>query len=379
MKVDDTWNIVIQVDRDGKFLRKYQTIVQERNILFDEYLDNLIDKEDYEESKWSLCQDDDRLLGLFAFKYDKTSQTSQGEAERSDAKLSGPDIPIKIMIVNRGIVKKTKTLDFSTADGLESILNFNVSGQTGKDDYKRKYLDFCAKSGYLPTLFFIQSDRLTKLKPHKIENQTRQTLFTQNFLVIKHGLQIIYGKLDSIFKVNMAALKELELGKLIDTSFFRKKLESNDMLLYFKTIDLSVLQDSLTERDFKISHVATIDPQGFMAITDRAKDVIKSGGEWISSIEVENVATDHPKVSEAAVIGHFHPKWSERPLACVVLKPGKVPQPEAFAAHLLQNGFAKWQVPDDVAFVDAIPLGATGKMQKMKLREQFKDHRLPTA
>ena len=136
--------------------------------------------------------------------------------------------------------------------------------------------------------------------------------------------------------------------------------------------------DPLVDGWFPTGDVATIDPDGFMQITDRSKDVIKSGGEWISSIDVENIAVAHPAVAMAACIGVRHPKWDERPLLVVVKKPGAELTREDLLAFY-EGKVAKWQVPDDVAFVDAIPLGATGKMQKMKLREQFKDHRLPTA
>ncbi len=136
--------------------------------------------------------------------------------------------------------------------------------------------------------------------------------------------------------------------------------------------------DPLVDGWFPTGDVATIDADGFMQITDRSKDVIKSGGEWISSIDIENIAMAHPAVAMAACIGVRHPKWDERPLLVVVRKPGAEVTAEALLAFY-DGKVAKWQVPDDVAFVDAIPLGATGKMQKMKLREQFKDHRLPTA
>ena len=122
---------------------------------------------------------------------------------------------------------------------------------------------------------------------------------------------------------------------------------------------------------FPTGDVATIDADGYMQITDRSKDVIKSGGEWISSVDLENALMAHPDVAEAAVIAIPDPKWSERPLACIVLKPGKQPQPEAFAAHLLQHGFAKWQVPDPYEFIDAVPRTSTGKFYKLKLRERF--------
>ena len=129
---------------------------------------------------------------------------------------------------------------------------------------------------------------------------------------------------------------------------------------------------------FPTGDVATIDPDGFMQITDRSKDVIKSGGEWISSIDVENIAMAHPAVAMAACIGVAHPKWDERPLLVVTKKPGHEVTREQLLAFY-EGKVAKWQIPDDVVFVDTIPLGATGKMQKMKLREQFKNHPLPSA
>jgi len=129
---------------------------------------------------------------------------------------------------------------------------------------------------------------------------------------------------------------------------------------------------------FPTGDVATIDPDGFMQITDRSKDVIKSGGEWISSIDVENIAMAHPAVAMAACISVPHPKWDERPLLVVMKRPGAEVTRDALLAFY-EGKIAKWQVPDDVVFVDAIPLGATGKMQKIKLREQFRDHKLPTA
>jgi fatty-acyl-CoA synthase len=129
---------------------------------------------------------------------------------------------------------------------------------------------------------------------------------------------------------------------------------------------------------FPTGDVATIDADGFMQITDRSKDVIKSGGEWISSIDLENIAMAHPAVHEAAVISCHHPKWDERPLLVVVKKP----EAQVSAQELLaffDGRIAKWQIPDDVVFVADIPHTATGKIQKLKLREQFKAHCLPTA
>jgi fatty-acyl-CoA synthase len=118
--------------------------------------------------------------------------------------------------------------------------------------------------------------------------------------------------------------------------------------------------------------VANMDPQGFVRITDRTKDLIKSGGEWISSVDLENALMGHPAVAEAAVIAIPDPKWSERPLACVVLKAGQSASPDEFNARLLTQGFAKWQLPDRYEFIDAIPRTSTGKFWKLKLRERFK-------
>ena len=136
--------------------------------------------------------------------------------------------------------------------------------------------------------------------------------------------------------------------------------------------------DPLREGWFPTGDVAKIDADGYMIITDRSKDVIKSGGEWIGSIDLENIAMAHPGVAMAACIAAFHPKWDERPLLVVVRKPGAELSREELLAFY-EGKIAKWWTPDDVVFVDAIPLGATGKMQKNKLREQFKDHRLPGA
>jgi 3-(methylthio)propionyl---CoA ligase len=129
---------------------------------------------------------------------------------------------------------------------------------------------------------------------------------------------------------------------------------------------------------FPTGDVVTIDPDGYMQITDRSKDVIKSGGEWISSIDIENIAMAHPAVQMAACVGMRHPKWDERPIVAVVKKPSaQVTREELLKFY--EGKIAKWQIPDDVVFVDAIPLGATGKMLKTRLREVLKDYRLPTA
>ncbi len=141
---------------------------------------------------------------------------------------------------------------------------------------------------------------------------------------------------------------------------------------YFKGEGGDPLQDGW----FPTGDVATIDGDGYMQITDRSKDVIKSGGGWISSIDIENIAMAHPAVAMAACVGMPHPKWDERPIVAVVKKPGAEVTREALLAFY-EGKTAKWQIPDDVVFVEAIPLGATGKMLKTRLREQLKDYALP--
>jgi fatty-acyl-CoA synthase len=143
---------------------------------------------------------------------------------------------------------------------------------------------------------------------------------------------------------------------------------------YFK--DDSEILDA--EGFFDTGDVGTIDRCGYLNITDRSKDVIKSGGEWISSIELENLAVGHPQIAEAAVIGVRHPKWDERPLLVVVLKEGQSASKSDVLAFL-EGKIAKWWMPDDVVFIAEIPHTATGKIKKTALRERFKDYVLPTA
>jgi fatty-acyl-CoA synthase len=142
---------------------------------------------------------------------------------------------------------------------------------------------------------------------------------------------------------------------------------------YFKGGEEGALQDGW----FPTGDVASIDPEGYMQITDRSKDVIKSGGEWIGSIELENVAMAHPAVEQAACIGVFHPKWDERPLLVVVRKAGAALSREELIQSF-DGKVAKWWTPDDVVFVDALPVGATGKILKNEIRNQLKHHKLPT-
>jgi fatty-acyl-CoA synthase len=146
---------------------------------------------------------------------------------------------------------------------------------------------------------------------------------------------------------------------------------------YFKSSESPLVSVNGERGWFPTGDVAAIDADGFMFITDRSKDVIKSGGEWISSIELENIAIAHPAVHEAAVIACRHPKWDERPLLVVVPKPGATISREELLAFF-EGRVAKWQIPDDVAVVAELPHTATGKLLKLKLREQFKDHVLPT-
>ena len=141
---------------------------------------------------------------------------------------------------------------------------------------------------------------------------------------------------------------------------------------YFR-VDADILDD---EGFFDTGDVATIDPHGYMRITDRSKDVIKSGGEWISSIDLENLAVGHPAVAEAAVIGVYHPKWDERPLLIIQLKPGQKVTREDIL-KFMDGKIAKWWMPDDVVFVEGIPHTATGKILKTALRDQFKTYSFP--
>ena len=144
---------------------------------------------------------------------------------------------------------------------------------------------------------------------------------------------------------------------------------------YFRDDDATI--EAFHDGWFATGDVATIDPHGYMEITDRAKDVIKSGGEWISSITLENTAVAHPDLQEAAVIAAAHPRWGERPLLIVVARPDATVG-KADILAFLEGKVAAWWLPDDVVFVDELPHTATGKIQKSRLRDMFKDHPLPT-
>ncbi len=144
---------------------------------------------------------------------------------------------------------------------------------------------------------------------------------------------------------------------------------------YFKREDENPLDD---DGWFPTGDVATWDRYGYMKITDRTKDVIKSGGEWISTIELENAATGHPQISQAAVIGVYHPKWEERPLMLAIPMSNAIINKQELL-DFLGKKFAKWQLPDDIVFVDELPLTATGKIKKTAIRDAYKDYKLPTA
>ncbi|HLW77934.1 MAG TPA: hypothetical protein VKS01_13145, partial [Bryobacteraceae bacterium] len=137
-------------------------------------------------------------------------------------------------------------------------------------------------------------------------------------------------------------------------------------------------QESFLDGWFRTGDVATIDAEGYIQIMDRTKDLVKSGGEWISSVDLENAIMAHPKVAEAAVIGVAHPRWEERPVAAVAPLEqfrGKITKQEIL--DFLQGKVAKWWLPDDVVFIDAVPKTSVGKFNKRALREQFKDYKLP--
>ncbi|MET0876439.1 MAG: long-chain fatty acid--CoA ligase, partial [Tardiphaga sp.] len=158
-------------------------------------------------------------------------------------------------------------------------------------------------------------------------------------------------------------------------TFGRLMVKGPSVSKAYYRVEGEILDD---EGYFDTGDVATIDAHGYMRITDRSKDVIKSGGEWISSIDLENLAVGHPKVAEAAVIGVYHPKWDERPLLIVQLKADQKATREDILSYM-DGKIAKWWMPDDVVFVEAIPHTATGKILKTALRDQFKTYSLPTA
>ena len=191
----------------------------------------------------------------------------------------------------------------------------------------------------------------------------------------RYRVQIKQGR--PVFGVDMKIVDEQGQALAHDGKAFGELMVRGPWITsgYFK-LDYSEAHDN--DGWFATGDVCTIDPDGYMEVTDRSKDVIKSGGEWISSIDLENQAMGHPDVMQAAVIGVAHPKWDERPLLIVVPAAGKTPDLVSINAYL-SDKVAKWWLPDDMIVVESLPLGATGKVLKTKLREQFGGHILPTA
>jgi fatty-acyl-CoA synthase len=203
------------------------------------------------------------------------------------------------------------------------------------------------------------------------------TLQTRHLSLPENEQQAILEKQGhAIFGVDMKIVDDSGKELPWDGKTFGNLLVKGPWVLenYFKGEGGDVLQDGW----FPTGDVATISPDGYMQITDRSKDVIKSGGEWIGSIDLENIAVAHPAVMQAACIGVFHPKWDERPLLIVVKRPGAEVSKEELL-QFFEGKIAKWWMPDDVAFVDSLPMGATGKILKNKMRDHFKDYKLPTA
>ena len=257
------------------------------------------------------------------------------------------------------------------SNGLKfSTLNRTVIGgsacppamiQTFMDDYGVEVLHAWGMTELSPlgTLCTLKNKHLTLSEPEQMKIRLKQ------------------GR--AIFGVDMKIVDDAGKDLPHDGKAFGDLLVKGPWVVaeYFKSEGGSPLvKDSLGVEWFPTGDVATIDSDGYMQITDRSKDVIKSGGEWISSIDIENIAVAHPSVLMAACIGVKHPKWDERPIVAVVKKPdAQVSREELLAFY--EGKTAKWQIPDDVVFVDSIPIGATGKMLKTKLREQLKDYVLP--
>jgi fatty-acyl-CoA synthase len=208
-------------------------------------------------------------------------------------------------------------------------------------------------------------------------------LGTTGGLLVKHlslpkeeQRKILQKQGHAIFGVDMKIVDDDGIELPWDGKSFGHLLVKGPWIVasYFRQEGGDVLQDGW----FPTGDVATIDPDGFMQITDRSKDVIKSGGEWIGSIDLENIAMGHPAVMQAACIGVAHPKWDERPLLLVVRRPGATVTREELLGFF-EGKIAKFWMPDDVVFVDALPIGGTGKIQKNKLRDQYKEHLRPVA
>ena len=206
---------------------------------------------------------------------------------------------------------------------------------------------------------------------------TASTLQTKHLALSEEEQQaILETQGHAIYGVDMKIVDDAGLELPWDGKTYGNLLVKGPWIIssYYKNEGGDVLQDGW----FPTGDVATISADGYMRITDRSKDVIKSGGEWIGTIDLENIAMAHPSVLQAACIGVVHPKWDERPLLIVVKKPGMEVDKEELI-KFYEGKIAKWWTPDDVAFVEALPIGATGKVLKNKIREQFKEYKLPTA
>ena len=206
---------------------------------------------------------------------------------------------------------------------------------------------------------------------------TTSTLQSQHFaLSPEEQLTVLAKQGHTIYGVDMKIVDENGKELPWDGKTSGRLLVKGPWIIssYFKQAGGDVLEDGW----FPTGDVAAISPDGYMQITDRSKDVIKSGGEWISSIEIENIAMAHPAVETAACIGVMHPKWDERPLLVVVKKPSAELSKEELI-HFYEGKIAKWWTPDDVAFVEALPIGATGKVLKNEIRTRFQGYQLPTA
>ena len=199
----------------------------------------------------------------------------------------------------------------------------------------------------------------------KVVNKNNKTSYydqkmPQGRTIFGHQIKIIDDEGNSLPHDGVTQGKLLSRGYWVLKEYYKDDTEKNKFL---------------DDGWFETGDVATIDSNGFMTITDRTKDIIKSGGEWISSIDLENIAVGHPDVANAGVISIYHEKWEERPLLIIEAMPGVSPS-KVDILDLYEGKVAKWMIPDDIIFTDSIPLGATGKILKTKLREQFSDYKI---
>jgi fatty-acyl-CoA synthase len=260
------------------------------------------------------------------------------------------------------------------------LLNYAVQNELTFSTFRRTVI---GGSACPPSMMDLLIDRFKVDVIHGWGMTELSPLGTTNALQPKHALlpeperrKVLYKQGHAVFGVDMKIVDDNGMELPWDGTTYGHLHVRGPWIVqsYFKNEG----GDPLEGGWFPTGDVATIDPDGYMQITDRSKDVIKSGGEWIGTIDLENIAMSHPSVLQAACIGIAHPKWDERPLLLVVKKPNMdVGRDELL--KFFEGKIAKFWMPDDVQFVDALPVGATGKIQKNKLREQFKDYTLPTA